>query len=525
MGTISDDALSLNDYWDLLRRYAWVVALTTVAVVVTAMAVSLQRTEVYAAKTLVLVEPPGSAGGIEGLLYGSTDLQTQVEILTSRPVVERAFEIADANADVDIGTASPQSVSRFIEHQLDISTIDNTTLMEVVVSHEDPQLAAVLSHSVTLAYLAYLREDAEKRSAEAVADLNTRERTIQDQLRSVQEQLSEAPGSTQASLEEERDNLHAQLRWIATRRIELEAAQPFMRRGDIIQPALVPQGPVSPTPIRTGLLALFLGGTFGIVLAFVRGWTDGRLLNPADVARSIGTTPLSELRVTKDPQEFEEGIRILRTKLTTFLRRHSEVNGSTLTGRGNAKGFIQVASAAPDTDTAALVDSLSQSFASTGQNVAVIDLVGGTGRTHTSATASLLAYLDGRSEVAALLPASRSNPVDRLTVDAQAIHERLASPRMAELLTELCHRYDVVLVAAPAVTASTVPLDLGVHSVATILAVTTGRTERSQLNAAVGRLRQVEAPIAGVVLVVGELAKRPDSHDVNLTEAREPIPR
>lgn len=508
MRDVDADVLELGDYLDVLRRHVWLITLTAVIVVAAALVLTLRQDAVYAATTRMVVYLPSTSGpssssSVEQLLHGSTDLATQMEIVRSRRVVERALE----SEEVSLVAPSPRDVAGFIEHHLEVSLAGNTSVMEVVVTADDPEASAALSQAVADAFLTYLQEDAEERSRSAGTELETREETIRGQLRSVQTQLAEEPGSTRASLEEERDDLQAQLRWIATRRVELDSAPALVRRGDIIQPALIPQEPISPKPLRMGVLALILGGMLGVGLAFARNVMDDRLASPADVRRATGASPLAVLDATNDRGGVDEGIRVLRTNLATFLRRR-QYGGSSGTVRSTTPtgGVIQVVAVANDTDVAALVDRLSASFEGVGHHVVIVDLDGGSGERLPVPTGTLSLYLSGRMEVADLLTAVGEAPVDWLVAGGGSAGEHVASSRMAALLNELRHRYGVVLVVAPPVTMSAAPLDIGVQSDATVLAVTLNRTRSSELEDAVARLGRVDAPIAGVAAIVGDVA-------------------
>jgi capsular polysaccharide biosynthesis protein len=63
-------------------------------------------------------------------------------------------------------------------------------------------------------------------------------------------------------------------------------ANPIVAR--IWQPAMLPENPVSPNPVRNGIIALLLGGILGVGLAFLLEYVDDSWNSPEEVEEVTG---------------------------------------------------------------------------------------------------------------------------------------------------------------------------------------------------------------------------------------------
>lgn len=489
------DVLGLRDYLAVLRRQRWAILATTIVVVMVALVVTLVQEPIYEASVKIAVQPPNEGSDLERILFGATALGTQQEILTSTALVRAVLEEHDLPTE-------ESDVESFLDKNVTVHAMDNTTVLRVTVSAQQARLAADVAQSMAESYLAYLERDAGERTKEAAADLDTAEKTTRSELRSVEEQLAGSPGSTRESLEEQRDQLYARLRWIATRRVEFETANAFMRRGEIIQPAFVPDRPAAPRPLRTGVLALALGGMLGVGLAFLRDHLDD-VVRDVGAVRASGADPvlaavpaaaaIGEPVVSTAPiGDAADSYRRLRAQLLAWLRSTGQMGLRTM-----------VAPAATEGDAGVVAVNLALSLARSGRRVALIDADLG------RATASgligvsgpgLTELLGGRAAASEVVTrASDLEVVPAGTGDPQAA-EKLASSRLGQLLETLAGDVDDVVLVTRSVESGADALDVAAHGCSVVLVAQPRVTTRTELRRAAEQLHQIGAVVVGTVL-------------------------
>ena len=167
----------LLEYWRLLRRHKGTLLLITLLGIIAALLLTLPQTPVYqASATLEVmglnenflnmrdVSPTAREGGSYPPEY---DLQTQVNILQSRSVLERVnarLKLEERLSDKDkgrlrawrkaLGLPGPRVSARdeileLVAKNLHVSTQASTRLVEILYDSTDPQLASDVVNSVT----------------------------------------------------------------------------------------------------------------------------------------------------------------------------------------------------------------------------------------------------------------------------------------------------------------------------------------------------------------------------------------
>lgn len=157
-------------------------------------------------------------------------------------------------------------------------------------------------------------------------------------------------------------------------RFAAETADPV----DIATNAALPSSPISPHPVRDGILGLVLGLTVGIAIAFIRDALDRRMRGSRDITGELGWPILGHIREDllgpprfissngngKGHRRLDEseldGFRVLRQNLQ-FL------------DLDNAPRSIVVTSAAPEEGKSTIAASLACACALTGKRTLVVD--------------------------------------------------------------------------------------------------------------------------------------------------------
>ncbi|MFA9432260.1 polysaccharide biosynthesis tyrosine autokinase [Egicoccus sp. AB-alg2] len=501
-----DDTISLQDYLVVLRRQRWLILTVVVLVVVAALAASFAQTPVYEAEAEVAVEPVRRSQdfGLEQLLQPQRDLvQTERLVVTSRPVAERVVE--------ELGLPDTSTALE----DLRVEAVGDTRVVRIVAADTDPAAAVERANAFADAYLDYRRDEALDNLLAARASLDQRANELREEIAALEEEAGELD-------EVQRDALLAQLAQLVGQGAEVGGGgAAIIGGGSVLTPAELPEGPVSPRPLRTGALALVLGVLLGVGLAFLRDHIDDVIRDEPDFRRATGGRPIlgripnwndpeggDRLATMIEPTSFaSEAYRELSAGVRFLLVAHEEKVACEAAGDQRPLGrSIMLASATAGDGKTSTAANLAVAAARVGLRTVLVDA---DLRRATVGRRFGLGKTTGLSDV--LLSGGRIKDhvvavgVDNLRVlPAGTIPpnptELLASPAMRALEHELLGRADLVIYDTPAVLAVPDALELGRHVDLAILVARAGTTGRRQLTAAIERLEQVGTEVAGSVL-------------------------
>ncbi|MBL7490189.1 protein tyrosine kinase [Frankia sp. AgB1.9] len=463
--------MELRVYARVLRR-GWLLVLTlTAAGGLLAAVVTWQAARMYAATVTMVVS---TAGG------GSTDLSAdEGGQLSAQRVRSYAKLVAsDRVAAAVIGRLHLTESPDLLRSRIVTQAVPDTLLLRVSVRDSSAPRAERLADAVGTAFSA------------AVAQV-------------------EAPGPGQRP---------------AARVTVWEAARP-------------PAGPVTPRPARNLALGLLCGLVAGLGAMFVRYRLFSTRCDAAEAAAitgrptfgsivfepEAGRRPLIAHASPHSPRA--EGFRQLRANL-----RFAAVDGG--------PHSIIVTSSGPDEGRSTTCCNLAITLAQAGARVCLLEgdlrRPSFAGYLGVDAAAGLTSVLIGAADLDDVLQPWRTGPslaagsagpslaagnagqafaaggrgwlgdgcVDVLPSGPVPPDpgELLGSRKMAELLDQLCGRYDVVLVDAPPLLAASDAAVLAGRAGGTLLVVRIGRTSRARLRRATAALRSVDARVLGTVL-------------------------
>lgn len=304
----------------------------------------------------------------------------------------------------------------------------------------------------------------------------------------------------------------------------------------ILDPALVPEEPVSPRPLRTLLLALLVGLVLGTGFAFARETMDTKIRTEAD-ARAVGggvavlgliprggsrSVAMRRLRgrervVVAAPNAFLGRDLVARTAPTSVPAEAYRTLRTNLTfaSLDAPPRAIVVTSASEGDGKSTTAANLAVILAQQGARTLLVDAdlrrgglheVLGTSRepglTHVLADQASLdaavrpVEVGPGGEVLHFLPAGAFPP------DPTRL---LGSERMRKLLAELRERYDTVILDTPPLTVVTDAALVGRSVDTTLVVARAGVTEKEALQRTLAQLRHVQAPVGGLVLNDAEM--------------------
>lgn len=283
------------------------------------------------------------------------------------------------------------------------------------------------------------------------------------------------------------------------------ANQPPTVGARVVEPAAVPVDPVSPVPALNFGLGALLGLIAGYGLALLRHALDTTVKSAEELQRLTGAPNLGSIAhdpdVPKHPLTVQEHPRSPRAEAFRKIRTNLQ-----FIDVDRSRKAIVVTSAVPEEGKTTTLCNLAIVLARAGQRVVVVetdlrrpraaDYLGLEGAVGLTSVLSGRVGLDDALQPwgAALFDVLASGPIPPNP------SELLASGQMANVLSELGQRYDMVLLDAPPLLPVTDGAVIGAACDGALLVVRHGRTTRNQVKAAVSALDAVSARLLGTVL-------------------------
>lgn len=277
----------------------------------------------------------------------------------------------------------------------------------------------------------------------------------------------------------------------------------------IIDPARPPTAPIKPRKGPIVAVTVILALLLGIALAFLLEQLDNTLQSGEDVEESLrlamlGTlpllrprqhrgAPLEQLLLTRPKSEFAEAVRTIRT-------------GLMLSGVDQPPKRVLITSTVPGEGKSTLAASLAMALGQL-ERVLLIDADLRRATLHTR-----FALAEGAPGLSDLVTGNAGADACIHRHEASGIHllpagtlppnplELLSSQRFARTLAELSERFDRILIDSAPAQAVSDALVLSQQVDAVLYVVKADATPLPVVEIAIKRLRQVNAPLTGVVL-------------------------
>ena len=441
--TSDDRSATVRRYVAMARRRLPILIAATVLVPLAAIGFSLAQQQKFAASSTVLLSRQSVANLLTGTADPGNQQQSFQQIRTTQARLARTDAVVrDA---LQLAGASGTSVPRFLAQSDATANPDNDLLIFRVVD-ADPRAAARLASAYATAFVAYRRQlDTtsldlalrEVESARAAATAGTGDRDMS--------KLTSSLGSKEQQLQT--------LRALQASNAQVVDASDRTTR-------------VQPRTARNAVVGLFFGVLLGFGLAAVRDMLDARVRSEDEIGEllripilaRVGTPPqrpdgTPQLAMIEEPNGLRaESFRILRMKLRfVTLDRTAHV--------------LMVSSAAQAEGKSTTIANLAVAMARAGESVVVVDL------DLRKPTVARLFGLDGRLGLTNVVLGDTSLDAAVATValdtpgaapaDAKALAvlpsgplppepaEFINSRALANLITRLRERFDVVLIDAP----------------------------------------------------------------------------
>jgi succinoglycan biosynthesis transport protein ExoP len=487
--------MELRTYLEILWRRKWVIFITAVVTTLVAGGGAFLMTPTYEATTTLRVAPSGGLTvDYTAITYATQFKNTLIRLAASDRVLD---ELAQR-----LGLVEPPDV--------ELELLGNSELVSLTVQHPNRRVAQQaantmagilieLNRELYVEYLVTIQEGLDAQLAETAGELDEAWEDYQETIAEFPDDPSRVQAAGRAwELAEEQYNSVVEQR-------DEARIQAILRENalSVFDPADLPGEPAGLPKVMYVALGAMVGLVAGVGLAFLFENLDTTLHTPEQIETvtelstlgkipSAGETPPMIFSNGRSP--YEETYRRLRTNLFAL-------------GASAPLRTMLIVSAEPEEGKTTIAANLAYTIAESGRQVVIVDCDLRLGRLHrifempnreglTSILQAEGPALDGLLHKTGFenLWALTSGPLPEKPI------ELLDSPAMIDLLEHLQHRFDVVLLDAPPISAVADAAVLAPLVDGVLLVVSCGQSREEEVQAAREQLASVGARPVGVVV-------------------------
>jgi polysaccharide biosynthesis transport protein len=361
---IETDAVTLQDYLQVVRRRKWMVVQAALLLTLAAVAYSLHQQKRYEASADVLLSAENLSTTVPGTSLNGLS-QDPERTTQTQAHVARVPEVVQGALDQVSGTGL--TVADFLANS-SVSTSPTSDILTFAVTNPDPALAKQLANAYAQSYSTYRQNLYTDSIDRAIADVDQRLQRLDRTGASLKSGRGAglgaltAYGAVYSSLVDRQETLQS-----------MQALQPsvasVLRQAD---GAALTQ----PKTVRNGALGLVVGLVLGLGLAFLREALETRVRTTEEVSARLGGLPLlgrlprppkglqrsEKLVMLEDPASAQaEAFRLLRANLD-FMTLDRDAR------------TIMITSALEQEGKSTTVANLAVAFARAGKRVVLVDL-------------------------------------------------------------------------------------------------------------------------------------------------------
>jgi capsular exopolysaccharide synthesis family protein len=488
MGELEPTEANLRTYLQVIRRrFPWVLAAVLLVAAVAAAFVTLQKKE-YTADAQLLVQPAGSVASGNQQAVSSTDVLTELQLITNAPVKERVTQKLGFTPKI-----SPAEAGQ-------------TNVIILTASAHTPAQAVQIANTYAKTFVAYQQTNAINALTAAEQQLQGQISALDAQLKPLESESAPSAGTTStiSALTNQEAVLKEQL-------AQLQVAGAETPGGvEVVSLASPPTSPSSPKPVEDGIVALVIGLILGLAAAFAAEYFDDKIYTKDEAERLSGGVPV--LAVIPRVKSWKKSKRpMLITEVDPFSPVTEAYRSlrTSLQFAGHDKQIktILVTSASGSEGKTSTVANLGVVLAKAGERVVIVGcdlrkprLAGFFGLDETPGFTSVLLGLAELNEVLQPLSDEPGLTLLRSGPTPPNPAELLGSAKSAAIFDSLASEFDVVLVDSSPILPVSDPLVLSTYADAVLMVVMADKTTRGEVERASELLTQVNARPTGVVL-------------------------
>ena len=502
--------MELRQYWELLRKWLWLILLTTIVAAVAAFFFSSRQTPIYRASTRLMISPSVSKNSsvqYSDILTAQKLSSTYAQLLTTYPLIEAA--IAKAGLE---GVVDPENLADAIS----VQPVRDTQLIDLHVEYWDPVIAAELANALPKVFVEFNTRRQTARYEELKASLQEQLQQLDQQIQAIDAKLQQLDDAQDLEAKAQKVILEDQLAQYRSTYGNVLAQLEEIRLAEanaldvitVVEPAKTPKRPVRPKVLMNTLLAAIVGGMIGLGAAFLIEYLDDTVKTPDDIAR---LTTLSTLGIIAKRKNGENGgfVTIEDPRSPVAEAYRAIRTGIQFAGVDEPMRTLVVTSPGPGEGKSTTAANLAVVMAQMGKKVAIIDadLRKPTqhkrwGVPNTVGLTGALLMDDALDDLENLLTPTAVDNLWLLT-SGQLPHnpsELLGSHKLKQLTEQLLRNLDILIFDSPPTLAVTDPVILGQTMDGVIIVVDAGVTREPALIHVLTEMEKVNAHVLGIVL-------------------------
>lgn len=514
--------MDLRSYFNIVRKWLWLVILCAVLAGAAAFFFSRQQTPIYQSTATVYINQARSSTGNSDY----TDIITSERIARTYAAMLQDWPTLDQAA---IALGYPGGIAELRQAyalNVTVTPVRDTQLVRVAVESSHPQVAAGVANVLPEVFMQMNRARQQQRFADTRTDLQTELATTEQGLEQTRLALIQLADTEENK--NERDRLERLAARYQTTYNNLSNSLENLRLAEaqttdnivLTTPAQPADSPIRPRVLYNTLLALVVGALLGLGIAFLIEYLDDTVKTPdhvrdltglatlGTVALLEGASPDQRMVVQMAPKSpGSEAYRVLRTNL-----QFSALDKPLAT--------LLCTSAEPGEGKSTTVANLAYAMAQADKRVILIDADMRRPSQHKilklpNNVGLSTALLDRGRDPAAYLQDTDAPNLRVMTTGPIPPNpaEMLNSARMHEMIELLKGEADVVLFDTPPVLAVADTSILASQVDGTLLVVWAGRTRGEMLAQATERLLSLGVTPLGVVL--NKISQRKGSYYYN----------
>jgi len=512
--------MELRQYWELLKKWLWLILLTTVIAALTTFFISSRQTPIYRATSRLLVSQGvnnNRASQYADILAAERLSSTYAQMLKARPTLKAAIKKAGLEDTITVDD---------LKGAISVQPVRDTQLIDIAVEYKVRSIAAKMANALPDAFVEFVNEQQTARFKESKQALQQQLQLLDQENQSTEAALQELASQTGVDVNARRSLLEDRLTQYRSSYSNVLAQLENIRLYEanaldtvtVVEPATIPDRPVRPRVLMNTLLAAIIGGMIGLGAAFLIEYLDDTVKSPDDITRIANLSTLGIIARTKN-EEGSSNIMTLEAPRSPVAEAYRTIRTAIqFAGVDKPMRTLVVTSAGPSEGKSTTVANLAVVMAQTGKRTILVDADLRKPTQHkrwsipnTTGLTGALLMDEIEDDLDYLLSPT---PVDNLWVmtSGQLPHnpsELLGSHKLKQLIERLLQDYDILLFDSPPALAVTDPVVLGREMDGVIIVIDAGTTREPALAHIVSEMQRVQAHIVGVVL--NRFRRRSDS--------------